>query len=66
MKAEKTHIESSAWTQLTDKIKEVDRLKKQSNMLLQQQIDSILGNKKLKINVPKNFKDSDLFKTKPC
>ncbi|MBF4515803.1 hypothetical protein IRZ71_05590 [Flavobacterium sp. ANB] len=66
MKAENKQIEPSAWTQLTDKIKEVDRMKKQSNMLLQQQIDSILGNKKLKINVPKNFKETELFKTKPC
>ena len=66
MKEKKKTIEPSAWTQLTDKMKEVDRMKKQSNMLLQQQIDSILGSKKLKINVPKNFKESDLFKSKPC
>jgi len=65
MKTEKKHVEATAWSQLTDRIREADRTKKQNNMLLQEQLDYILKGKDLKINLPKNLSILD-NKLKPC
>lgn len=64
MKSSKNHDDPAIWIQLADKIKDADRNKKKSTIKLQNEIDSILGQKDLKVIVPKNSEALNSFKTK--
>ncbi|MBE7172360.1 MAG: hypothetical protein INR73_17365 [Williamsia sp.] len=64
MKPSKSNIDDATWRQLTEKMKEADQDKRRKDAELREKVNSVLGNRNLKITVPKNFDSRALLKAK--
>jgi hypothetical protein len=56
MKADKQNAGSTAWIQLSGKIRDADQSREKENNDLHNQILSILGKKRMRVTIPKNSK----------
>ena len=62
MKATKKNADSTVWIQLSEKIKDADDSRIRDAKELHDEIFMILGNKDVKISIPKNSKALNSFR----